>query len=162
MRRIGWMLALAAVAGCAAPQLGRDDRAALEAGEQRLRAGVLAADWAMLDELYADSAVLMPPAAPAVAGRSAIVSRFGTSGMQVNAYETSLHAVDGAGHIAYVRGAYLMTSAPFGSSQFRTETGKYVRVWRREGSGWRIVADIWNTDGAAGETGSAEQAEDQP
>jgi hypothetical protein len=59
--------------------------------------------------------------------------------------------VDGTRRLAYVRGTYLLTAAPFGSSQPRTQTGKYVRVWRRDGRAWHIVADIWNTDAAVPE-----------
>ena len=43
-----------------------------------------------------------------------------------------------AGDLAYVRGAYAAVSAP------SVPLGWYLRVWRREPNGWRIVMDVTN------------------
>lgn len=148
MRVLHWCLAIGCFAACAPAPLSRADRSAIDASEQRLRASVVTADWASLTELYADSAALLPPDTPALVGRDAILSWFSMSGLQFDTFETPVDEIDGTGSLAYVHGTYLLTAAPSGTATPVRQTGKYVRVWRRQASDWRVVADIWNADAA--------------
>jgi ketosteroid isomerase-like protein len=49
--------------------------------------------------------------------------------------------------MALDRGTYKLAVAPNGTA--KTDTGKYVVVWRKIGGEWKAAADIFNSDLAA-------------
>jgi uncharacterized protein (TIGR02246 family) len=105
-----------------------------------------ARDLEKLVAAYADDAVYLPPHHPAVHGRSAIREYLKTP---LAHGVTNLHFdvtyIKHAGELAYDVGRYTMTVPQDGGS--RTDEGKYLTVWRREGKGdWKIVADSWSSD----------------
>ena len=55
--------------------------------------------------------------------------------------------VSSSGDMALDRGTYKLAVAPNGTA--KTDTGKYVVVWRKIGSEWKAAADIFNSDLAA-------------
>jgi ketosteroid isomerase-like protein len=54
--------------------------------------------------------------------------------------------VETEGNLAYETGRYQMRS----KDGKVLDRGKYVVVWKRSGSDWRIHRDIWNTSMPAG------------
>ncbi len=101
-----------------------------------------------LDKLvaaYADDAVYLPPHHAAVHGRGAIREYLQgplQHGVTDLVYEVTY--IKHIGDLAYDVGHYSMTvPRSDGSKQDR---GKYLVVWRREGSDWKIVADAWSSD----------------
>ena len=49
-----------------------------------------------------------------------------------------------AGNLIVETGKYVTTISAGGTTI--TDEGKYVVVWRREGRGWKIIRDIFNSD----------------
>jgi ketosteroid isomerase-like protein len=136
----------AIVTACGAGPLSERDRAAFQDLDRVFRASVTNQDWAALELVYADSAVLLPPAGPAVTGRDNIQVWYSASGRRINVFETATHAADGRGDLAYRRGTYLITFQAPGAGLV-TETGKFVWVLRKEpAGGWRVTVDVWNAD----------------
>ena len=114
-----------------------------------------AKDAAQLASFYAEDAVLMPPNEPMVKGRTAIQAFWakqfqqGISGIDLKPIESSI-----AGGQAFEAGTATVTmsgtNTPTGTGgrDNATDTGKYVVVYRRVGSDWKLAYDIFNSDSA--------------
>lgn len=123
--------------------------ASLRAADSSLTAAVAAKDPRRTAALYAADATLLPVAEPIVAGRAAIEQEwgkvFGIPGFRNVARITQLEIARG-GSLAYTRGTY-ETQLTGADGAPEVERGKWVTVWRWDSTaGWRIVADIFNTD----------------
>ena len=99
--------------------------------------------------LYSNDAVLMPPGAPPARGTAAI--------KDVIAAEIAKAKKDGvtftlgtndevgmSGDLAWHSGAYFIQD----KAGKTLEQGKFLETWKKEGGKWRIIRDIWNSDGA--------------
>ena len=139
---------------------GSNSAAAVDAGadEQAIRGHVdrwlqlvKAKDAAGIAELYAEDGAVMPPNAPIGKGRAAIqqtwASMMATPGFGLT-FTPEQILVSSSGDMALDRGTYSLTISPEGTTQ--TDTGKYVVVWRKIGSEWKVAADIFNSDLPAG------------
>jgi ketosteroid isomerase-like protein len=121
----------------------------LQRADSMIQAAIAARDAERTASFYAENAVLMPVAEPAVEGRVAILEEwrhvFGIPGF---ANRATLVAAEPsvAGDLGYTRGTYESPmSGPDG--QPLLERGKWVSVWKRQDDGqWRIIVDIFNTD----------------
>ena len=153
--RIGVAVVLTALSasGCqpansARHALSAADSTALRAIAERDAAMVLARDFAAMSSGYTDDAVRMPPHAPALVGRAAIL----TSLQQmppITAFAFHLLDLQGDGEIAYMRAAWSYTLQPPGSKAI-ADSGKILVVLRKQADGaWLRVADAWNSDLAA-------------
>lgn len=124
-----------------------DVRKAIEAQNKRFVAGVEKADVAAIGALYTDDAQALPPNSDVVKGRAAIQDMWKgvfDSGIASATLETS--DVESQGSLAYETGLYQMKL----KDGKVADRGKYVVVWKRTGSDWRIHRDIWNTSLPAG------------
>lgn len=102
---------------------------------------------ALVSAFYTADAVLLPPGAPLVKGRSAI-QKFLQGLLDAGATKLTLKTtkVEASGDLAYGRGAYGF-SMPTPDGRAQQEVGKYVVVYRRQRNGsWLAVADIFNAD----------------
>jgi uncharacterized protein (TIGR02246 family) len=123
------------------------------AGEQAIRRLVtswngylVAQNDSAIAQLYADDAVLMPPAMPRVTGRENI-RRFWAEIWPIKATLTlspTSVRVAGAGDWAIEEGDWTW-SAPSPTGDQR-DKGKYMVTWARAGDSWKVVQDIWNSD----------------
>jgi uncharacterized protein (TIGR02246 family) len=108
---------------------------------------VKARDAAGIASLYVEDGAVMPPNAPIGKGRAAIQQTW-ASMMQTPGFELTFVPeqiiVSSSGDMALDRGTYRLAVAPNGTA--KTETGKYVVVWRKIGSEWKAAADIFNSD----------------
>lgn len=107
-------------------------------------AALNAKDVDALVELYTTDARLMPPNNEAMSGHDAVRSMFG--GMIDAGMSGELTTVEAmvSGDIGYRVGIYQLQS-----DNEVADTGKFMETWRRDKDGqWRIVNDIWNSDGA--------------
>jgi len=107
-------------------------------------AALNAKDVDALVELYTTDARLMPPNNEAMSGHDAVRSMFG--GMIDAGMSGELITVEAmvSGDIGYRVGTYQLQS-----DDEVVDTGKFMETWRRDKDGqWRIVNDIWNSDGA--------------
>jgi uncharacterized protein (TIGR02246 family) len=96
-----------------------------------------------LAAVYSNDAMLMPPNAPAVKtqlGVQEFARQFfspSISGLLLNVAETTV-----TGDYAFCTGYYTMLG-PDGSS---VDHGKFLEVLKREGQGWKLYRDIFNSD----------------
>ena len=98
--------------------------------------------------LYADNAVLMPPAMPRVSGRENIRA-FWAQIWPLKAALTLAPAsvkVAQSGDIAVEEGDWTW-SAPTPSGD-QKDHGKYLVTWAKTDRGWQILQDIWSSDQA--------------
>jgi uncharacterized protein (TIGR02246 family) len=94
--------------------------------------------------LYTDDAVILPPGGEMMKGRNAIQAFW--KGATEHLGDGKLTTVD-------VRPLGSTTAREIGTFTFRTKgsqtqeiTGKYVVVWEKVGSEWKLATDIWNTN----------------
>jgi ketosteroid isomerase-like protein len=126
-------------------QSAASDSAAIHEASRAFSAAYVRGDAAAMAATYTDDAAIFPGESDRITGRSAI-TRYWTlrPGRRVTRHlVTPAHVtVDGA-H-AYDYGVFEIAGEQDGKpwGPFR---GKYVAVWRREGSSWRMVLDIWNS-----------------
>jgi uncharacterized protein (TIGR02246 family) len=145
--------------GCRSKQpagLTKEDRANLAWASETWERAANAKDFGTMASLYAEDAVLMPPNADPVRGRSAIQDYLTAfppyADMQVSPAE-----VEGRGDLAYAWGGFTMTVTPPSGAPI-LERGKYMEVWRRLPDGyWRITHDIFNSNLPAGGAAPATQ-----
>jgi uncharacterized protein (TIGR02246 family) len=108
---------------------------------------VKARDAAGIASLYVEDGAVMPPNAPIGKGRAAIQQTW-ASMMQTPGFELTFVPeqiiVSSSGDMALDRGTYRLAVAPNGTA--KSDTGKYVVVWRKIGSEWKAAADIFNSD----------------
>jgi uncharacterized protein (TIGR02246 family) len=100
-----------------------------------------AKDAAKVASFYADDAVVMPPNEPMVKGRANIEAYFKRelqegAKLQLKPLESAI-----AGAQAFEAGAATVTFA-----DGRTSNEKYLTVFKRVGSDWKIAYDIFNSD----------------
>lgn len=100
--------------------------------------------------LYSAEAVLMPPGAPPARGTAAIKEAIAKE--IANAKKAGVTFALGSGDevgisgdLAWHSGAYFVQD----KAGKTVEQGKFLETWQKVGGKWRIIRDIWNSDGAA-------------
>jgi len=98
---------------------------------------------------YAESAIVMPPNAPAATTKEAIRSAWKemlTSPGAAISWKTIKVEVAKSGDLACLSGTYELTMND-ASGKPVNDRGKYVEVWEKQADGkWKCGADIWNSD----------------
>lgn len=107
-------------------------------------------DAAAVSKLYASDGAMMAPGAPIAQGQPALEKAWGGL-MQMPGFGLTFKAdkitVASGGDMALDQGTYLLSlTGPNGPTK---DVGKYVVVWRNIDGQWKVVADIFNTDGAS-------------
>ena len=122
----------------------RDIKADIDAANARFVAAFNKRDAAGIGQLYTEHATALPPGAPMAKGRAAIQA-FWQGAIQSGLKNASLKAlqVDQFGNAAREIGTFSL-DAPDAQKQMVHVEGKYVVLWRRERSGWKLDTDIWN------------------
>jgi ketosteroid isomerase-like protein len=122
------------------------DVAALRQIAERDAPIVRARDWTTLAAEYEEDAVRMPPNAPAVQGREAILKMLQQM-PPISAFDFRLVDVRGNSELAYMRGTWSITLAPAGARKPASDSGKILVVFHKQPDGsWLRVADAWNSD----------------
>jgi uncharacterized protein (TIGR02246 family) len=120
------------------------DKAAIEKLNETFSVALDKGDITTIAEMYAEDAFLLPAGSPMVRGRSAIKSFWEKASESVG--NMKLVTVDvkpiGADAAREVGTFSLRTKG----SQPQEMTGKYVVIWQKAGSGWKLMTDIWNAD----------------
>jgi len=129
------LLALPAVA---------QDKATIEKLNDAFETAFNKGDFATVGQFYTDDAYLMPPGSEMVKGRSNIQAFWTKAGEAVSEFKLTTVDVKPLGSDAAREvGTYsLMTKG----QQPQQMTGKYVVVWQKVGSDWKLATDIWNSD----------------
>ncbi|WP_246776905.1 DUF4440 domain-containing protein [Microvirga sp. VF16] len=107
-------------------------------------ASSLSVDAAAVAALYTEDAVILPPGGEMMKGRRAIQVFWKGAAEQLG--DGKLTTVD-------VKPLGSEAVREIGTFTFRTKgaqpqeiTGKYVVVWEKVGSDWKLATDIWNTN----------------
>jgi uncharacterized protein (TIGR02246 family) len=124
--------------------------------------GDVAADWEKaynagdaegIAALMTEDAVVMPPNAPSVEGRSAIKAFYREHfANRVVPAKTDERELIVFGEITYRHGVYAL-ELPNGG----TEYGKFVELWKNDNGQWRLHRSIWSSNEPTG-TPQTEQA----
>ena len=127
-----------------------DDAATIRAGTETWVKLFNAGNAGALVALYADDAVVMPPGAPAARGTVAIKALLAkeVAGAKAGGVVFALgseNEVGVSGDFAWHSGTYLVKN----KAGATVDTGKYLETWRKAGGKWRMIRDIWNSDGPA-------------
>jgi ketosteroid isomerase-like protein len=131
------ILCVAAILGCSrSDTLPTDVTSALE---QALTRHDLAASVA----LFADDAQILPQHGSAIRGRQEIEAYLNDWTTPKVAYDTDTELTLVRGDLGIEQGRYRIRNVRRGSD---VEEGKYLHVWRRVGSDWKLYRMIYNTD----------------
>jgi len=137
------------VVGTTLPDKDAAEREIREQGNAVLKA-FQAKDPTAISAFYATDALIMPPDAKSVNGPDG-VRGYWTDAFKMPNFSLDIQplkvVVGDAGDMAYETGTYSF-SGDTPQGQVKDE-GKYMVVWRRVNGAWKIVADIWNSDGTS-------------
>src|SRR3954447_9982990 len=138
MRKIALLIAF--VAGLIAPALAQN--AEIEAVNARWIDLFNKGDFAGVATLYTDDATAFPPGSGMVKGRAAIGAMWKSMAEQVGDPKfTTLDVKPLGTSAAREIGTFsLKTKGPTPQEV----TGKYVVVWEKIGTDWKLATDIWN------------------
>jgi len=138
MRRIGPVIAL--LAALVAPAFAQ--KAEIEAVNAKWIECFNKDDFAGVASLYTDDATAFPPGSGMVKGRAAIEALWRSMAAQVS--DPKLTTLD-------VKPLAPSAAREIGTFSLKTKgatpqeaTGKYLVVWEKIGSDWKLAADIWN------------------
>ena len=148
MKKLLALSVLALLAACSTTMTGGGDaESAIRAADPPFASAMSRNDMATVMRYYADDAVLLPPNAPAMHGKTAIQQFW--SGMlaagKVNLTLTP-DTVLSSGDLATEVGHYDVTITPPGAGAIQ-DKGKYSVTWRRQADdNWRIAVDMFSSD----------------
>ena len=132
-------------AGCAQEQSSGDARAAIEAKVAQWQEAFNAGDSAAVASRYTSDGQILPPGGATIGG-SENIAKFWQGLLDAGGISAKLEVgeVVAYGNYANEVGRFTMTDAD-GST---LDAGKYMILWRQEQGDWKMVRDIWNSDGA--------------
>lgn len=93
--------------------------------------------------LFTDDAQILPQHGPAVRGRQQIADYLKDSMNPRVTYDTDTEMSMVRGDLAVEQGRYIVRNVRRG---LEVEEGKYLHVWRRVGTDWKLYRMIYNTD----------------
>lgn len=119
--------------------------AAIKAGNKALGAAIKAGDANAAAALYTKTARLLPTDSPVLKSHAAI-KRYWQGAIDMGVGGVSLRTVDVdvLGTTANEIGAYTIKDAKGN----KLDVGKYVVIWKKERSKWKLHWDIFNSNGA--------------
>jgi uncharacterized protein (TIGR02246 family) len=133
-------LALALAAGAAAQ--AQDVRASIEAANKTFEAAAAKGDGAALAALYTSDGRLLPANSDFVIGTAAI-QKFWQGALDSGIRGAILTTVEAEGHgtVAHEVGTYELRD----QAGKPLDKGKYVVIWKKVGTQWKLHRDIWTT-----------------
>lgn len=142
-------LLAAAVCSAALSALAADDAGRIRAGTASWMKSFNSGNAGAVVALYSDDAVVMPPNAPLARGVAAIKEAIAKEivGMKKGGFTLApgtLDEVNVAGDMAWHAGTYVVKD----KGGKTVDAGKFLEVWERKSGKWRMVRDMWNSDGA--------------
>jgi uncharacterized protein (TIGR02246 family) len=138
MRRIALVIALAGMLAMPAVAQQADIEAVNAKWIELFNKG----DFAAVASLYTEDATAFPPGSPMAKGRAAIEAMWKKMAEQVSDPKITTLDVKSLGPSA-AREIGTFSLKTKGASP-RELTGKYLVVWEKVGSDWKLAADIWN------------------
>jgi uncharacterized protein (TIGR02246 family) len=133
-------LVIGFIAGLTAPAMAQ--KAEIEAVNLRWMEFFNKGDFAGVASLYAEDATAFPPGSAMVKGRPGIEAMWKSMAEQVSDLKVTILDVKSLGPAA---------AREIGTFSLKTKgqapqeaTGKYVVIWEKVGSDWKLAIDIWN------------------
>jgi uncharacterized protein (TIGR02246 family) len=136
----GIALAIAFLAGLVAPAVAQ--KAEIEAVNAKWVELFNKGDFDGVASLYTDDATAFPPGSGMVKGRAAIGAMWKSMAEQVSDPKVTTLDVKPLGPSAAREIGTFSLKAKGPTPQ--EVTGKYVVVWEKVGTDWKLAADIWN------------------
>ena len=124
----------------ATPARSDDVRHAVDAGNRAFIAAFVRGDARAVADLYTDDAEVIAPGAPVARGRTAIAAAW-QKAMDSGVKDIRLHTLDvtDSGDLACETGTVEIVGKDGAVTKDR-----YVVVWKRAKSKWKLHRDIWN------------------
>jgi uncharacterized protein (TIGR02246 family) len=120
------------------------DKATIQSLNDQFAKAFNTGDIAAVAAHYTEDATVLPPGAEMVMGRNAILAFWKSAAEQIG--DIKLTAVDvkplGSNAAREIGTFSLRTKG----SQPQEVTGKYVVVWEKVGTDWKLATDIWNSN----------------
>lgn len=120
------------------------DKATIQSLDDQFTRAFNTGDIAAVAAHYTEDATVLPPGAEMVMGRNAILTFWKAAAEQIG--DIKLTAVD-------VKPLGSTAAREIGTFSLRTKgtqpqeiTGKYVVVWEKVGTDWKLATDIWNSN----------------
>lgn len=138
---------LATLATVAVLMLGpaaAQDKASIEKLNNAFESAFNKGDFATVGSMYTEDAYVLPPGSEMTKGRSNIQAFWTKAGEAVGDLKLRTVDVKPLGNDAAREiGTFSLVTKGQPPQQL---TGKYVVVWQKVGSDWKLAADIWNSD----------------
>jgi uncharacterized protein (TIGR02246 family) len=135
---------LAAVSVLLIAPAAAQDKATIEKLNDAFEAAFNKGDFAAIGNMYAEDAYLLPPGNEMVKGRSNVQAFWTKAGEAVGGLKLTTVDVKPLGNDAAREvGTFLLMTKGQPPQQV---SGKYVVVWQKIGSEWKLATDIWNSD----------------
>jgi uncharacterized protein (TIGR02246 family) len=120
------------------------NKAMIEKLNENFASAFNSGDMAKVAGMYTDDAHLLPPGAEIVKGRASIQSFWtkaaeGVSDLKLTTIDVRPLGTDAAQEI----GSFSLRTK---GQQAQEVTGKYVVIWQKAGTDWKLATDIWNTN----------------
>ena len=126
-------------------QTAPSDSAAIHNISRSFLAAYVRGDAAAMAALYTSDALIFPGQSDRITGRKAIAQYWTLRpGRRVTRHVVTPASITVDGKHAYDYGVYEIAGGQDGRP-WGPVRGKYVAVWRREGTTWRMHVDIWNS-----------------
>jgi uncharacterized protein (TIGR02246 family) len=128
-----------------APPLTDGDRTTIRDIIAKFDRDMLASDWTAAVSVYTEDAVLMPPNAPMLRGRTEI-RKFFEAYPKIREFKQTPLEIAGEGDVAFPWGTYDLVTAPDGVTAIK-DKGKVLAVWHKQPDGkWLVTRVCWNSD----------------
>jgi uncharacterized protein (TIGR02246 family) len=135
---------LAAVSVLLIAPAAAQDKATIEKLNDAFEAAFNKGDFAAIGNMYAEDAYLLPPGSEMVKGRSNVQAFWTKAGEAVGGLKLTTVDVKPLGtDAARELGTFSLMTKDQPPQQV---SGKYVVVWQKIGSEWKLATDIWNSD----------------
>ncbi len=123
---------------------GAQDKATIDKLNEQFAAAFNKGDSAAVAAMYTEDAVLLPPGADMVKGRENIRAFWAKMAEQVQDVKLTTMDVKPLGpEAAREIGTFSLKTK---GAQPEEVSGKYVVVWQKAGSDWKLATDIWNSN----------------
>lgn len=138
------------LAVAASPALAQSPKEEIDAANARFEQGFEKGDVAALAQMYTETATVLPPDSDLVTGRGAIADfwqaaiKAGLKNLRLRAFQ-----VEALGPAAAKEIGHFSIDVPNPQGHTMAAQGKYVVVWRKVGTEWKLDADIWNMNAPA-------------
>jgi uncharacterized protein (TIGR02246 family) len=120
------------------------DKATIQSMNENFARAFNTGDFASMAANYVEDAVILPPGAELMRGRSAIQAFWTSAGEMLSDLKLSAEDVQRLGNEA-AREIGTFTAKTKGQPP-QDIVGKYVVVWQKVENEWKLATDIWNTN----------------